>query len=72
MYVVDSLGPGLIVWPHSVLGGIHMKFLSLPKGRWLGLSTGEWLEVVIAVHLVAVVWFLGVMAVIGIIETFGS
>ena len=28
--------------------------------------------VVVAVHLVAVVWFLGVMAVIGIIETFGG
>ena len=31
---------------------------------------GWW--VVVAVHVVAVAWFLGVMAVIGIIDTFGG
>jgi len=41
-------------------------------GHFMGLSKGEWLEVVVAIHLVAVAWFLGTMAVIGIIDTFGS
>ena len=41
-------------------------------GHFMGLSRGEWLEVVVAVHVIAVVWFLGVMAVIGINQTFGG
>jgi len=62
MRLVDSVGPGLVVWPHSISGEEEIMDTERIKGWW----------VVVAVHVVAVAWFLGVMAVIGIIDTFGG
>ena len=40
--------------------------------NFMGLSKGEWLEVVIAVHLVVGVWLIVALAVMGAINIFGG
>ena len=62
---VDNLRLGVIVWPHSVLEGMHM-------GHFMGLSKGEWLEVIVAVHLVVAAWVVAGFAVIGIYSVLGG
>ena len=41
-------------------------------GHFMGLSKGEWLEVIVAVHLVVAAWVVAGFAVIGIYSVLGG